>query len=207
MAEIEVSSDQETIITHCLRVRFLWFEDHWKHELVSSGGCSPIPRIWSVGAVPRPEDPAHIRSPFYQKLAAEIGPTGAARASLSGHQGPHHFSATFEVEERPEEVVVEVEVDDRHVVPADELAATYLVQASDGVLEKGEAVTITWHHPECRLDFEAEPPGRVTAHEAGMGTIRLQASAPPGLWSPSHRLKYRWRWVSIPSHQVWDRDA
>ena len=64
------------------------------------GGMLPDPRIWSVGAVPRPGKPAHIRGPFYQKLAAEVGPSGAARASLAGLQRPHHFSATFEVEER-----------------------------------------------------------------------------------------------------------
>ena len=207
MVEIELSSDRETIISHCLLLRFLWSEDHWRHELVSSGGCSPIPRIWSVGAVPRPHDPARIRSPFYERLSAEVTPSGSALARLSGRREPHHFSATFNLEERPEEVVVDVEVSDRHVNRTDELAATYLIDASDGILEVGDSVTIAWHHPECRLVFEAEPPGRVTAQEAGMGTIRLQASTPSSPSTPTHQLRYRWKWNTMPSRRIWDREA
>ncbi len=207
MPEIEVSSGRETILTSCIQVRFLWFADHWKHELVSSGKCAPIPRIWSVGAVPRPEIPKKIYSPFYQRLDAQVDPSGIAHASLGGQFGEHNFSATFTVEERPQEVVIEVEVVDHSSDSSDDLAATYLIEASDGELTPGDPLSIAWHHPECRLVFEADSPGKVTADEAGMGTIRLQASVPSDSSSTVHRLKYRWKWIHDPSHQIWDRDV
>ncbi len=207
MPEIELSGGNETIITHCLQVRFLWISDHWKHELVSAGGCHSIPRIWSVEGVPHHEDPGKPCGPLYQRLEARIEPSGVARASLSGQSGSHHFSTTFEVREQPDEVIIDVDVVDRCPDPVKDLSVTYLIEASDGRLRADEVITITWSHPECKLVFEAEPPATATASEAGLGTIRLQAHAELDPSKQAHHFRYRWRWITLPARQIWDREA
>jgi hypothetical protein len=207
MSDIEISSGLETIITSSFHYRFHWMGDHWKQEIVSAGGCQAIPQIWSIEGLISHRARLEPASPAYQRLEITKESPAVSVAHLQGRAGPNSYSGAFTFEERPDEVVIDIEVTDRSAKPGKMLAATYLVQSSPGRLQPGESATITWHNPETRLVFEAEPPARVEAHEAGMGTIRLRAWAEPDPSSEIHTLRYRWRWVSVPGHQIWDRDV
>ena len=208
MAEIVISSGLETIITPLFHFHFHWMGDHWKQEIESVGGCEAIPRIWSTEGKISHHARLEPASPAYQQLDIKQGRPGVTVATLGGQTGPNRYSAAFTFEERDHEVVIDVEVKDCCDEPGETLTATYLIQSSSGQLQKeGESVTIGWAHPETRLVFEAEPPTRVEAHEAGMGTIRLMASAKADPPTPNHELRYRWRWIRVPGHQIWDREV
>jgi hypothetical protein len=207
MSHIEISSGLETIITPCFHYQFHWMGDHWKQEIVSVGGCQAIPQIWSIEGLISHHARLEPASPAYQRLVITKESPIVTVAHLHGQAGPDNYSGVFTFEERPDEVVINVKVKDHCTKPGKMLAATYLVQSSPGRLRPGESATITWHNPETRLVLEAEPPARVEAHEAGMGTIRLRALAEPDPSSEIHTLRYRWRWITVPGHQIWDRDV
>jgi hypothetical protein len=207
MLEIEVSSGHEAIIAPCLQLRFEWREDHWKHEMVSTGLSAAIPRVWSLdGGFER--DSTRVGGPVYQQLHVRPDPSGVVRALLVGQSGPHHFSAAFTIEETTDGVVVDVDVADRCRSPVEALGATYLIEASEGEMaHSAGSATLSWHHPESRLVFEAEPPARIVAEEASFGTIRLQALAAIDPSEQTHRFRYRWRWSNSPGRQLWDYTA
>jgi len=208
MIEIETSSGQEAIITPCLRILFEWRTDHWKHEMISCGTCGSIPRLWSIEGGHALDDPARVSGPIYQQIDVRRDPRGVARALLVGQAGPHHFSAAFEVHEKPDGIELDVDVADRCPVPVEALAATYLIEASTAELRHSDgSATLAWHNPDSRLVFEAEPPSRIAASEASMGTIRLQALAAIDPSTRTHRLRYRWRWAFKPSRPIWDHTA
>jgi hypothetical protein len=207
MAQIEISSGLETIITPSLHYRFHWMGDHWKQEILSAGGCQAIPQIWSIEGLISHQARLEPASPAYQRLAIAQESPVVTVARLQGQGGPDHYSGVFTFEERENEVVIDVQVEDRCDEPGKVLVATYLLEASPARLQPGESATITWQNPETRLVFEAEPPARVEAHEAGMGTIRLRALAQADPSSGSLTLRYRWRWISVPGRQIWDREV
>ena len=196
MAEIETSSGHLAIITPNLQIRFLWVADHWKHEFLSSGTYHSIPRIWSVEGVAENEDHTKPAGPLYQHLDAKVEKSGAVVAHLTGQMGAHHYETKFLVEELGNEVLIEVDVTDRCPEPVADLSSTFLIEASEGKLIAGKDVTIKWHHPECRLDFEADPPATIEASEEGMGTIRLQVHSALDEEKHVHHFRYRWRWLS-----------
>jgi hypothetical protein len=207
MSKIEISSGVETIITPCLHYRFLWMGDHWKQEIVSVGGCQAIPKIWSIEGLISHDAPLRSASPAYQRIVIVQDHPGLTVARLDGRSGPHHYSGSFAFHEKTEGVVIDVEVNDRCAEASRPLASTYLIESSLGRLQRDEAATITWPNPETRLIFEAEPPARVDAHEAGMGTIRLKASTEVEPTADVRTLRYRWRWCTVPGHQIWDREV
>jgi len=206
MPKIETSSGLQTIITSCFHYQFRWMADHWKQEIVSVGGCQVIPRIWSIEGLISHDGGLRPASPAFQRLNIEQGQADVAVAHLDGQSGSHHYAASYHFEEHPEGVVVAIDVEDRCPEADQPLTATYLIESSVGHLVQDEAATITWPHPETRLVFEAGPPALVEAHEAGMGTIRLRALASPDPGADIHTLRYRWSWITVPSHQIWDRD-
>ncbi len=206
MSEIEISSGLKSVITSLGHYRFHWMGDRWKQEIVSDGACEAIPNIWSVEGQVALDGHLAVASPAYERLDLErVGPNVVAR--LDGVEGSRHASATFTFEERPDEVVVDVEVNVRGAEPGEAPIATYLIESSAGHLERGEAATITWTNPPTTLVFEADAPSKVEANEAGMGTIRLKALAPLDPSADAQTLRYRWRWISHPSHQIWDREV
>ena len=207
MSKIEISSGLETIITPCLHFQFRWMGDHWKQEIVSVGGCQAIPKIWSIEGLISDDAPLRPASPAYQRLTIDQDHPGLTVARLEGRSGPHHYQGTFAFEETAEGVVIDVEVGDRCPSASLPLAATYLIESSAGQLHRDEAATITWPNPETRLVLEAEPPARVEAHEAGMGTIRLTALAGVESTAEVRTLRYRWRWCVVHGHQIWDREV
>jgi len=208
MPEIEMSSGRVVIFSPCLQIRFFWVTDHWKHEFISDEGCRSIPRIWSVEGISHHEGQKGSSGPLYQHLDARVEPYGVALATLSGRSGPHHFQTTFAVEEGHDGVVINVAVADHCGGPIEDLAVTFLIEASAGKLVAADnRATVDWHHPDCRLVFEADPPAKVSASEAGLGTIRLRAHASPDPSENDRRFHYRWRWISHPARQIWDREA
>jgi hypothetical protein len=207
MSEFGVSSGLETVITPSFHYRFHWMGDHWRQEIVSAGGCQAIPQIWSIQGLVSHHARLEPASPVYQQIEITKESPAVSVAHLHGMAGPDNYAGMFAFEEHPDEIVVDVEVTDRCTKPGTMLAATYLVQSSSGRLETGESAAITWLNPEARLVFEAEPPGRVEANEAGMGTIRLRALAEPDPSGETCSLHYRWRWISVPGRQIWDREV
>jgi hypothetical protein len=221
MSWIEMSSGTETIITAQVHYGFHWMADHWKQEIVGVGACQSIPRVWSVeGPVSQAAPPSWLSedlasqgsppttaSPAYQKLDARKDSDSVTIARLAGHWGARQSSATFTFREQTNEVVVDVEVEQHGGQPGEMPMATYLVESSSGHLERQGSATITWPHPDTRLVFEAEAPTRVEAHEAGIGTIRLRAIAPHDPSSEFQTLRYRWRWITKPGRQIWDREV
>ncbi len=207
MPAIEASSGVESIITPCIRLQFSWMGEHWKHELISDGGCQAIPRIWSVEGQIKREGPGEAASPAFERIKMTRDRPGVAVAHLSGRSEQRRIEGTFTVEEKPDGVVIDVAVTHSPAEAGETFCVTYLVEASDGELKVGEAATITFHHPETQLVFEALGSTRVEAEEAGMGTIRLRATSEPDTAGESHTFHYRWRWVQAPAHQVWDRTA
>jgi hypothetical protein len=204
MTEIETTSGQEAIRTHCLTLRFFWVGDHWKHELVSTGDSASLPLVWSVEGGASAQEPTRVVSPTYQQIdrAGDV-----ARALLVGQSGPHHFSASFEVEEHSGGVSIAVDVADRCLGPVEALAATYQVEASAGQLDFDDGVILELRHPSARLRFQAEPPAQALADEAGMGVVRLQALAGLDPNSRTHRLRYRWIWEHARDSPVGNRQA
>jgi|GEM_PF-4260761 len=207
MITMEISSGKTTIITPCVQLRFSWAGDRWEHEMVSGGESTSIPKIWSVDMALSPDDTLSLACPVYEHLVARIDETKIGRAILDGRSGSNLFTASFSVEEKPEEVVIGVEVSDRFLEPDTSLAAAYLTESPSGITESGGMATMTWVTPESRLIFEADPPAVIQSHPAGMGTIRLQAITAPEPSSKSIRLRYRWRWIALPTHHIWDREA
>ncbi len=210
MIEIQRSSGYEAIVTSCLELRFEWLADHWKHEFVSTGHCCSIPRVWSLEGGHSLDDPTRVSGPMYQQLDVKRDPdSGVVRALLVGQAGPHHFSASFTVEEQSDGVAIDIDVADRCASPVEALAATYLIESSEADLHDsdGGPPTLSWSNPKSRLVFVAEPPSQVAATEASLGSILLQALAKIDPAEKTHRFKYRWRWYNAPVHQIWDHTA
>ena len=209
MSAIEISSGVQTVITPQVHYRFHWMGDHWKQEIDCGGGCEAIPQIWSIEGQVAHDGHIAVASPAYEKLDLEQISPMIVVARLDGQAGPRRASASFTIEERPDEVVVDVEMKVRGAgaAPGEAPMATYLIESSSGHLERAGAATITWPNPRTTLVFEAEAPARVEANEAGMGTIRLKALAPHDPSAEVQTLRYRWRLTSQPGHQIWDREV
>ncbi|WP_435010513.1 hypothetical protein P12x_001783 [Tundrisphaera lichenicola] len=209
MSTIEISSGYEAILTFCLHFQFRWMGDHWKQEIASVGGCEAIPRIWSIEGLVSDDAPIRPASPAYQILSIDQQRPDLTTARLEGRAGPHHYSGRLTFEEKADEVVINVEVIDRCTNVGKPLTATYLIESSSGHLhpDHDSSVRITWPHPDTHLVFEADPPARVEAQEAGMGTIRLKAVVEPDPSAKVQTLHYRWRWITTPGHQIWNRDV
>jgi len=208
MIEIQQSSGHEAIITSCLQLRFEWMSDHWKHEIVSTGHCASIPRVWSLEGGHALDDPTRVSGPMYQQIDVRRDPSGIARALLVGQAGPHHFSASFTVKEEADGVLIDVEVADRCPEKVEALAVTYLIEASGADLHDfAGPTTLTWNNPDSRLVFAAESPAQVAATEAILGSIRIQALAAIDPLLKTHRFRYSWRFYNAPVHQIWGKIA
>ena len=207
MSMIERSSGVQTVITSLVEYKFHWMGDRWKQEVACAGSCAAIPRIWSVEGEVAQDGRLAWASPIFDKVDLEDAGPKIVHARLTGVAGKLRVAAAFSFEERESEVIVDAEIKAEGSGPGEVPMATYLIESSAGKLRKGESASITWTNPETTLTFEAEPPARVVADEAGQGTIRLKAIAPRDHPVESHSLRYRWRWTSRPGHQIWDREV
>lgn len=207
MSLIEMSSGIGTVITTHIHYRFVWMGDHWKQEIEGVGDGSALPKIWSVEGPISHEGPSRNASPTFQTLDIKKREDGVAVARLGGRSGGHRSSASIAFEERPNEVDVAVEVAERGDRPGEAPMVTYLIDSSSAHLEREGPAAITWPHPNTRLLFEAEAPAHVEILEAGHGTIRLKAIAEHDPSSEVQTLRYRWKWITTPGHQIWDREV
>ncbi len=203
MTKVESGSGLESILTPNVHYHFHWMGDHWKQEITSVGECQSIPKIWSIEGLV--SDSVHA-SPTFQHLRIDQEIQGLTIARLDGCAGSHQFSGRFSLTERPDEVVMDVELSDRSNGTGVPLSATYLIESSGGHLVRAESATISWLIPEARLVFEADPPCRIESHEAGLGTIRLTAVAGTDPSTSLQTLRFRWKWMIKHSHQIWDRE-
>ena len=210
MPTIEVSSGLQTILTRYVHYEFHWMGDHWKQEIVATGPCQSIPRVWSVEGLTARSGLLAPASPVFQQLQLEVGEPGEAIATLTGRLGPRRFSGQIRVEEALNEVVIETELSTWNAPEGEPLAMTFLVESSTGELNTGEGATLSWDVPETSLVFESEPPAQVVTNQAGQGTIRLIASLPDDPTTDPTKpaaLRYRWRYRANVGRQIWDREA
>ena len=224
MVTFESSTGSETIFSRCCQLRFWWHQDRWKHEIVSTAQAESLPRVAAIEMATDLEEHDRVVSPAYQQIHLEADKAkGVVRAFLVGQSGPHHFSAAFEVADRPHGAVIDIDVADRCRAPVAYLAATYTIEPSPGVwtqethaqadpdsatdpaVAARSALVLTCEHPHARLIFEADHPARHAAEEAGHGAVRVQALAHTNPADQTHRFRYRWRWVNDPHPDVWDR--
>jgi hypothetical protein len=204
MSKVEKGSGLESIHTPHVHYQFHWMGDHWKQEIISVGECQSIPKIWSIEGLVSESNHA---SPTFQHLRFDKEIQELTVARLDGCSGSHQFSGKFSLAERQDEVVMDVELNDRSGEDGLPLTATYLIESSGGHLARSESATMTWLIPEARLIFEADPPGRIESQEGGQGSIRLTAIAGTDTRTSLQTLRFRWKWMIKHSHQIWDREV
>ncbi len=116
------------------------------------------------------EEHNRVVSPAYQQIHLEQDKAkGVVRAFLVGQSGPHHFSAAFEVAERPHGAVIDVDVADRCRAPVEYLAATYAIEPSPGVWSSEDALRVRPRRdgrPRRRRPHGARPDVRAPAQLA-----------------------------------------
>jgi hypothetical protein len=126
---------------------------------------------------------------------------------LTGRLFQHHFSAAVSVLtelDDPDAVGIEFDVADRCRAPVAALAATYQVGLGSSELSDASPRAIVWRREESatepggggQIELLCDAPGSLSLGEAGRQATRVQALASivPGQFT--HRLRYRWRWVS-----------
>jgi hypothetical protein len=148
-------------------------------------------------------DPARIVSPVYQEIHRHESPRDEALCLLlTGTLFKHHFSAVVSLTtdpDRPDGLMLDVDVADRCRAPVENLAATYTVRLDSGALADAGPRAILWDKSgpgAGRLELDAVAPSTLALAEAGRTATRVQilAAIQPG--SYTHRLHYRWRWTS-----------
>src|SRR4051794_35617311 len=81
------------------RIGFQWTGDRWAHSIWIRTGGDWIRVASSLEHDPSPSSPGRVGCPAYQQFHYQEGASGAV-AMLVGQAGPHHFSASFQFEER-----------------------------------------------------------------------------------------------------------
>jgi hypothetical protein len=143
-------------------------------------------------------DPERVVSPTYQELDIQSGSAGP-QVLLVGRSGPHHFSGVVTLRDEPEGVILAFDVADRCRSPIRSLSATYVLDSSSGDLLEGGPLGLVWglgRNGTSRWMLEPLPPATLVLAEAGRCGTRVQVLAGLNPAGSTHRLAYRWRWVS-----------
>jgi len=197
------SDDRAVMSGPGLQVTFARTGGRWTHRLEFDG----IEVVLAVESDPERDDAARVVSPVYQEIQYhDILDGPGLCALLTGQLAQHHFSAAvslFRDVKHPDHLVLDIDVADRCRAPVESLAATYLVRLDSGALVDAGPKMIVWNlggPSRGRLEFDAEPPSVLALAEAGLHATRVQALAgiQPGTFT--HRLRYRWRWTSVPGN-------
>jgi hypothetical protein len=198
MSEILQSDDACTLSAHSLRLNFVWDGTRWTHKIEAGDVLLASTVEWETGL----GDPTRVVSPAFQQMSIQQeGDT--SRALLVGQWGHHHFSGVFTLTgDASGMVLIEADVAVRTRGALEALASTYRVDLTSSDLIDADRSAIEWavnSRSPGRLRFEAgaAPSMGVSMAEAGRRMTRVQANAP--LVSDSaatHRLLYRWRWIS-----------
>jgi hypothetical protein len=185
-----------------LRLAFARTGVLWTHSLVLPGeDVFVIAR--AVETDPERDDPGRVISPVFQDIQRHQSALGSGLCLLlTGTLYKHHFSAVISLghdPDRPDGLMLDVDVADRCRSPVENLAATYTVGLDSGKLARAGPEAITWENVGAslgRLDIEAVAPSTLVLAEAGRSATRVQVLAAIQPGSFTHRLHYRWRWTS-----------
>jgi hypothetical protein len=157
----------------------------------------------AVESDPERDDASRVVSPVYQQLQRHVIAAGPGLCLLlTGRLFQHHFSAVVSLgidPDRPDGLVLDVDVADRCRAPVASLAATYTVRLDSGSLADAGPRGITWERVgrgKWRLELMAVDPNTLVLSEAGRNATRVQVLAAIQRGSFTHRLRYRWRWTS-----------
>jgi hypothetical protein len=198
----EQTEDRADMCGPGLRVAFARTDVVWTHWLMlpAEDGLE-IAR--AVETDPERDDPGRVVSPVYQDIQRHPSALGSGLCLLvTGTLFKHHFSAVISLghdPDRPDGMVLDIDVADRCRSPVENLAATYTVKLDSGKLGPAGPEAITWDNAGAgvgRLAIEAVAPSTLVLAEAGRSATRVQvlAAIQPGRFT--HRLHYRWRWTS-----------
>jgi hypothetical protein len=198
----EETADQTALCTPGLRVAFSRAGALWTHSVFLPGeDALEIAR--AVDFDPQRDDGGRIVSPVYQEVQRhESSGARALCLLLTGNLFKHHFSAVVSLAtdpDRPEGLLLDIDVADRCRTPVDHLAATYTVKLDSGALGDAGPNAITWENVgkgRGRLELVAVAPTTLVLAEAGRNATRVQVLARIEPGSFTHRLRYRWRWTS-----------
>ena len=174
----------------------------WTHGLFVTGE-NEIEVVRAVESDPDRDHPGRVVSPVYQDVQRHQGVDGSSLCLLAtGTLYQHHFSAVITLgvdRDRPDGVVLEIDVADRCRRAVEILAATYTVRLDSGALAAAGPEAIAWditRGTAGRLEIEAVAPSTLVLAEAGRSATRVQVLAALQPGSFTHRLHYRWRWAS-----------
>jgi hypothetical protein len=188
-----------------LAVVFDRIGDRWTHRLELGRSALHVDAR-SVESDAERDARARIMSPVYQEIHRHdlAGQTGLC-CLLTGLLFQHHFSAVvtlFADAKQPEALLVEFDIADRCRSPVESLAATYLIASDSNDLADADPHRIVWTEGklgQARLELYAPAPAAVALAEAGRQATRVQAVARIEPATFTHRLRYGWRWTSVPT--------
>ncbi len=200
----EQTDDRCVIRGRGVEITFERADDRWTHHLVFDGI-----RAVAIETVADQADGAQVLSPVYQEITRHDFAGDRMRGLcllLTGRLFAHHFSAAVSVlteRDDPEAVVIEFDVADRCRALVASLAATYQLAVGSSELSDAGPHVIAWRPAASeaevvsgQIELKCDAPGSLSLAEAGRRATRVQALAAivPGQFT--HRLRYRWRWVS-----------
>ena len=196
------SEDRTDMCGPGLLIEFVRTGALWTHSLVVPGEAG-LEIARAVETDPERNDPGRIVSPVYQNIQRHQSTRGSGLCLLlTGTLYKHHFSAAISLgddPDRPDGMMLDVDIADRCRSPVENLAATYTVGLDSGKLARAGPAAITWDNfgaGEGGLEIEAVAPSTLVLAEAGRSAMRLQVLAAIQPGSFTHRLHYRWRWTS-----------
>ncbi len=193
--------DRTDMCASGLRVAFARTGALWTHSILLSGSDG-LEIARAVDSDPARDDPGSVVSPVYQEIQHQTAVDPTLCLLLTGTLFKHHFSAVVSLgpdHDRPESLVLDVDVAGRCRTPVENLAATYTVKLDGGAIADAGRNAITWHITgpgEGRLELIAVAPSTLVLAEAGRSATRVQVLADIKPASFTHRLCYRWRWTS-----------
>jgi hypothetical protein len=198
----EQSDDRTEMCAPGLGIVFQRAGALWTHAvLLPSGDGVEIARAVEFDL--ERDDPTRIVSPVYQELQRHESTVAEALCLLmTGTLFKHHFSAVVSLgtdPDRPDGLLLDIDVADRCRTPVEHLAATYTVKLDSGALADAGPRAIIWDkigRNGGRLELVAVAPSTLALAEAGRSATRVQVLAAIQPGSFTHRLHYRWRWTT-----------
>jgi hypothetical protein len=200
----EESDDRAVMSGPGLRLVFARTGDRWTHRLELSGD-SATGVACALESDPERDKAERVKSPLYQELHRHERASGPGLCVLlTGRLFQHHFSASVSMrldDDRTSSLVLDFDVADRCRTPVEILAASYVMLFDSSALDDAGRDRIAWTAGRpCagRLELVADPACSLALAEAGRQASQVQVLAAVNPAAHTHRLRYRWRWTSVP---------